>query len=84
MGNSYFFHKLVIGYGYWLNLLTISLENSGVCASQMNSDSYYFKNIVDIIVFFLLLGAKYNVTKSIGTSNVQILSFSLEIQQCIE
>ena len=27
-GNLYFFHRLVIDYGYCLDLLTISLENS--------------------------------------------------------
>ena len=42
------------------------------------------QNIVDIIGLFLLLGATYTVTKSIVTSNVQILQFFLQIQQCNE
>ena len=28
MGKSNFFHKLVVDYGYWLDLFNISLENS--------------------------------------------------------
>ena len=38
-------------------------------------------NIIDIIVFFVAWGNIY-IAKSIGTSNVHILPFFLQIQQC--
>ena len=48
MGNPYFFHRLVIDYGYWLDLLTISLENSRVFCFP---NFILLQNINDIIVF---------------------------------
>ena len=79
MGNLHFFHRLVIDYGYCLDLLTISLENSRV---------FCFPSIIvkhcGYNCFSLLLGATYILTKNVGTSNVQILPFLLQIQQCNE
>ena len=79
MGNLCFFHRLVIDYRYCLDLLTISLENSRVFCFPSELRFILLQNIVDIIVS-LLLGATYTLTKSIGTSNVQILPFFLQIQ----
>ena len=84
MGNLYFFHRLVIHYEYCLDLLTISLENSRVFCFPSELRFILLQNIVDIIVFSLLLGATYTVSESIGTSNVQILPFLLQFQQCNE
>ena len=75
MGNLYFFQRLVIDYGYWLDLLTFSLENSRAICFLNELRFILLQNIVDIIVFSLLQGARYTITKSIGTSNVQILPF---------
>ena len=83
MGNPYFFHKLVIDYGYWLDLLTISLENSRVFCLPNELLIIIMQNIVDII-FSLLLRVTYTITKSIGALNVQILPLYLQIQQCNE
>ena len=51
MSNLYFFHKLVVDYGYWLDLLTISLENSRVFCFPNEIRFILLKNIADIIVF---------------------------------
>ena len=47
----YFFHRKVIEYGYWLDLLTISLENSRVFCFLSELRFILLQNIVDIIVF---------------------------------
>ena len=51
VGNLYFFHRLAIDYGYWLDLLTISLENSRVFCFPSELRFILMQNIVDIIVF---------------------------------
>ena len=51
VSNPYFFPKLVIDYGYWLDLLTISLENSRVFCFPNELRFILLQNIVDIIVF---------------------------------
>ena len=84
VGNPYFFHKLVIEYGYWLDLLTIALESSRVFCFPNELRFILLQNIVDIIVFLCFLGTTYTVTKNIGTSNVQILPLFLQILQCNE
>ena len=84
MGNSYFFHKLVIDYGYWLDILTSSLEFSVhrqilFCFPKLRF--ILLHNIVDKDGFLLLV-ATHTATKSIETPNVHNLPFSLEIKQC--
>ena len=51
VGNLYFFHRLVIDYGYCLDLLTISLENSRIFCFPSELGFILLQNIVDIIVF---------------------------------
>ena len=51
VGNLYFFDKLVIDYGYWPDLLTISLETSRVFCFPSELRFILLQNIVDIIVF---------------------------------
>ena len=51
MGNLYFFHRLVIDYGYCLDLLTISLENSRVFCFPSELRFLSLQKFVDIIVF---------------------------------
>ena len=82
MGISCFFHKMVIDYGYWLDLLTVSLE-IWEWAEIILFQKFRFlllHNIVDIIDF-LLLGATYTLTKVFATSNAYILLFSFQMQQ---
>ena len=46
-----FFHKLVIVYGYWLDLFTISLEISSVFCFPNELRFILLKNIINITVF---------------------------------
>ena len=55
MGNLYFFNRLVIDYGYCLDLLTISLGNSRVFCFPSELRLILLRNIVDITVFLCLL-----------------------------
>ena len=55
----YFSHKLVIDYGYWLDLLTISLANSRVFCFPNELLFILLQNIVDIIVFLFAMGNVY-------------------------
>ena len=59
MGNLYFFHILVIDYGYCLDLLTISLENLRIFCFPSELQFILLQNIVDIIVFFVARGNVY-------------------------
>ena len=59
MGNLYFFHILALDYGYCLDLLTISLENSRVFCFPSELRFILLQNIVDIIVFFVARGNVY-------------------------
>ena len=59
MGYLYFFHILVIDYGYCLDLLTISLENSRVFCFPSELRFMLLQNIVDIIVFLCCWGNVY-------------------------
>ena len=68
VGNPHFLHILVIDYGYWLELLTISLENSKVFCFPSELRFILLQNIVNILNCFpLLLGATYTVTKTPST-----------------
>ena len=92
MGNYYFLHKLVINYGYWLDLLTISLEIREWAAIILFPKLRF---IVDIIVFSLLLGTTYGVIKKLLKlectyfaiffliPTVQMSSFAHNSENCI-
>ena len=65
VGNPYFFHKLVIDYGYWLDLLTISLENSRVFCFP---NELRFTLLQNIVKELLLLSMASLSQKSLSLS----------------
>ena len=64
MGNSYFFRKLVIGFGYRLDLLTISLETREQAEIILFPKLRFIllHSIVDMIVFFVVAGTTFTVS----------------------